>query len=152
MGRAAARLVRGKTAMRFDFRNKTDLVHLFDRPARLHRPGVGAPGGLPRQRHPSLRLLEAVLTLAGEDAELMCHAERLWASATFSGTRHTFTLSFSGEASVAAAETFIAILPDHEFLISGRLVADAGISEVTQTTLPHPAMVVEADILLLDDI
>jgi hypothetical protein len=82
----------------------------------------------------------------------MCHAERPWASATFSGTRHTFTLCFAGEAGVTAAEDFIATLPEHEFIISGRLVADAGINEVTQTTLPHPLMVVEADILLLDDL
>ena len=138
--------------MRFDFRHKHDLVHLFDRPARLHRPGVGLPGQGARVRHPSLRLLEAMLMLAGEKAELMCHAERPWASATFSGTRHTFTLSFAGEDGVAAAEAFIATLPDHEFIISGRLVADAGVSEVTQMTLPQPMMMVEADILLLDDL
>jgi hypothetical protein len=142
--------------MRFDFRNKTDLVHLFDRPARLYRPGVGTPGhggaGAMRLRHPSLRLLEAVLVLAGERAELMCHAETPWASATFSGTRHSFTLSFGGIEGVAAAEEFIATLPEHEFTLSGRLVADAGISEVTHTTLPQPAMVVEADILLLNDL
>jgi hypothetical protein len=142
--------------MRFDFRDKTDLVHLFDRPARLYRPGVAAPNSAPqaapRLRHPSLRLLEAVMTLAGERAELMCHAERPWASATFSGTRHTFTLSFPGEDGARAAEEFIETLSDHEFIISGQLVADAGISEVTQTTLPHRAMMVEADILLLDDL
>lgn len=142
--------------MRFDFRNRADLVRLFDRPARLYRPGVAAPNGspsaTPKVRHPSLRLLEAVLMLAGEHGELMCHAERPWASATFSGTRHTFTLAFPGEEGVAAAEDFIATLPDHEFIISGRLVADAGISEVTQTALPHPSTMVEADILLLDDL
>ena len=138
--------------MRFDFRQKNDLVHLFAHPARLHRPSVGAPSPTNRVRHPSLRLLEAVLILAGDKADLMCHAERPWASATFSGTRHTFTLSFAGQDGVAAAEEFIDTLPDHEFVISGRLVADAGISDVTQTTLPQPTMVVEADILLLDDL
>ncbi|MDE1914605.1 MAG: hypothetical protein KGJ57_03980 [Sphingomonadales bacterium] len=102
-------------------------------------------------RHPALRLLEAVLLLAGEQADLLCHAETPWASATFSGTRHTITLSFSGLAAVAAAEEFIATLPDHEFTLSGRLVADAAVNEVVHTTQPHPAMQVEAVILLLDD-
>lgn len=142
--------------MRFDFRHSTDLIRLFDRPAGLKRPGPGAPDtnalrNRARARHPSLRLLETMLLLAGEHADLMAHAERPWASATFSGTRHTFTLSFSGVDGVAAAEEFIAVLPDHEFALPGRLAADAGINEVTHTTHPHPAMVVEADVLLLDD-
>lgn len=142
--------------MRFDFRHGTDLIRLFDRPARLYRPGPGAPDtkaqrSRARMRHPSLRLLETMLLLAGDHAELMSHAERPWASATFSGTRHTFTLSFTGEEAIAAAEEFIAVLPDHEFQLPGRLVADAGISEVTHMTHPRPMMVIEADVLLLDD-
>lgn len=141
--------------MRFDFRHSTDLIRLFDRPARLYRPGPGAPNGTPamraRARHPSLRLLEAVLLLAGKEGELISHAERPWASATFSGTRHTFTLSFTGADAVAAGEEFIAALPDHEFVLPGRLVADAGVNEVTHSTHPQPMLVVEADVLLLDE-
>jgi hypothetical protein len=141
--------------MRFDFRHSTDLIRLFDRPARLYRPAPGVPIAVParkaRARHPSMRLLEAVLMLAGKEAELVCHAERPWASATFSGTRHSFTLSFTGADAVAAAEEFIAILPDHEFTLPGRLVADAGVNEVTHKMHPQPSMVVEADVLLLDE-
>lgn len=91
------------------------------------------------------------MLLAGKEGELMSHAERPWASATFSGTRHTFTLSFSGVDAVAAGEEFIAVLPDHEFVLPGRLVADAGVNEVTHTTHPQPMLVVEADVLLLDE-
>lgn len=141
--------------MRFDFRHNKDIVGLFDRPTRRYRSGPGATTGTPamrdRKRHPSLRLLEAVLLLAGKEAELISHAERPWASATFSGTRHTFTLSFTGADAAAAGEEFIATLPDHEFLLPGRLVADAGVNEVTQTTHPRPVLVVEADVLLQDD-
>lgn len=133
--------------MRFDLHDNQDLVRLFARPM---RKGADLARSTPRLRHPSLRLLEAVLSLAGEKAELMSHAETLWASATFSGTRHTITLSFSGMAGVAAGEDFIATLPDHEFTVSGQLVADAAISEVVHGTQPCPAMQVETVILLLD--
>lgn len=140
--------------MRFDFRHGRDLIRLFSGPAR--RPvmasdsGGGASGK--KRRDPALRLLDAVMRLAGPEAELLSHAERPWASATFSGTRHTITLTFAGVDGIAAGESFIAILPDHDFTLPGQLVADAGISEVTQVTQPQPLMVVEADLLLLSEV
>ena len=141
--------------MRFDFRTTSDVnadrVALFSPAARLNETkGAGAPRH--RLRHPSIRLLDAVLRLGGVHAELMSHAERPWASATFSGTRHTFTLLFNGADGATAAEDFIAALPEHEFTISGQLVADAAVSEVIHDTLPVERMVVECDVLLLADI
>jgi hypothetical protein len=104
----------------------------------------------PRARQPWGRLLKAVLELAGEPAELVCHAEHDWASATFSGTRHAITLSFSGVDGGEAGEAFIVALPDHEFVIPRWLVADARIVGVHDQQLPERELVVEVELLLLD--
>lgn len=108
-------------------------------------------GTLGASRSPWLPLLSAVLTLAGSKGELLHHAEKPWASATFSGTRHMLALCFEGVDAVTAGEDFITALPDHEFTIPRQLVADATVSSVDHTTLPAPRMVVEVALLLLDD-
>ncbi len=96
-------------------------------------------------------LLNALLELAGGKAELLRHAERAWASVTFTGTRHEVTLAFAGAEAVAAGEAFIAALPDHEFAIPRQLVADATVLSVEHTHLPEPRLAVEAQLLLLED-
>ncbi|MFZ1742396.1 MAG: hypothetical protein WAT93_06055, partial [Pontixanthobacter sp.] len=60
-------------------------------------------------------------------------------------------LRFSGNAAVEAGEKFITALPDHEFAISGQLVADAVITSVEHTLLPQPQIQVECELLLLLD-
>jgi len=102
-------------------------------------------------RRPGSCLLEAVLELAGSRADLVRHAERPWASITFSGTRHTVLLDYRGEEAIAEAETFIAALPEHQFDIAHQLVADAAIVAITQDALPEPHITVEAELLLLED-
>ena len=104
-----------------------------------------------RPRSPSIQLLDAVMRLAGPQADLLRHAERPWASATFQGTRHTIALCFAGPEGIAAAEAFIDALPEHEFTISRQIVADATVSEVEQIMLPQPHMTVEVDVLMLED-
>jgi hypothetical protein len=105
----------------------------------------------PREPRPWLPLLNAVLALAGNGAELVSHGERPWASATFAGTRHSVALAFQGNDGAAAADAFIAALPDHEFTMRGKLVADATIILVEQVYLPTPSVTVEAELLVLDD-
>ncbi len=100
---------------------------------------------------PWAKLLDALVALTGGHGELISHTERPWASATFSGSRHTVTLDFDGLEAIAAAEQFIAVLPDHEFDIRGQLVADATISEASLSMLPEPKFVVVADLLLLEE-
>lgn len=159
--------------MRFDFRTTSDVnaerVTLYSPSARpvaklTETKSALAPRPLPSggragrsgarhvARHPSVQLLDAVMRLAGEAGELISHAERPWASATFHGTRHTITLIFNGPDGAAAGSEFIASLPDHEFTIRGQLVADAAVSEVTHVALPTERMVVECDLLLLADV
>lgn len=102
-------------------------------------------------RSPWKRIAKAVLELAGPGAQLVRHAERPWASATFSGARHTFVLAYDGIEAMEQADDFIAALPDHEFTVAGRLVADATIRSVDQRALPIPRTVVEAELLVLDE-
>ncbi|MDE2597283.1 MAG: hypothetical protein KGL44_10440 [Sphingomonadales bacterium] len=103
------------------------------------------------RRSPWMQLLSAVLVLAGGKAELLRHAERGWASATFSGTRHTLALSFTGPEAVAAGEALIDALPDHEFTIHGQLVADAAVVSVDHRLDAGPCLTVELELLLLED-
>ena len=79
------------------------------------------------------------------------HAERGWASVTFSGTRHSVVLAFSGVEAVTAGEAFIDALPDHEFAIPRQLVADAAVVRVDHTALPQPRLEVEVEMLLLEE-
>src|SRR4249919_3012789 len=81
-------------------------------------------------RTPWMPLLSALLELAESKAELVRHSERAWASVTFSGTRHTVVLSFSGQAAVSAGEAFIDAVPEHEFAIPRQIVADAAVVRV----------------------
>lgn len=106
---------------------------------------------IPGRRRPWRALLSAVTELAGGKAELLRHVERPWASVTFSGTRHTVILAFSGAEAVAAGEVFIAALPEHEFTMPGQLVADAAVTAVEHIALPGPRLTVEVELLLLED-
>lgn len=105
----------------------------------------------PPRRAPWLRLLSEVLRLAGPRVEFVSHAEREWASATFSGARHTIVLAFEGAEAIAGGEAFIAALPDHEFTLPRQLVADAAVVAVEHAALPCARMTVEAELLVLED-
>lgn len=102
-------------------------------------------------RAPWKQIVRAVLDLAGPHAEFVRHAEKPWASITFSGARHTIFLAFPGEVAMDAADFFIAALPEHEFTLTGKLVADATIASVEQSMLPSPRTLVEAELLVLED-
>ncbi len=102
-----------------------------------------------RVPRPWAQLLSALLGLAGGKAELLRHAETPWASVTFSGSRHTIALAFTGAEAVAAGEEFILALPEHEFAIRGQIVADAALTAVHHELLPEPRLTVEAELLLL---
>ena len=97
-------------------------------------------------------LLSTLLELGHGMAELVSHAERSWASVTFTGTRHTVRLTFVGADAVAAGESFIDMLPEHEFAIPRQLVADAAVVVVVHTALPEPRLDVEVELLLLDEV
>jgi len=111
-----------------------------------------SPPRTPRARRSSGdRLRDALLALADHQAQVLQHREVPWASITFAGTRHTFVLLFAGEEAVAAGEQMLAAMPEHEFAIPGRLVADASVTECEQRMLPSPRLIVCCELLLLED-
>ena len=97
------------------------------------------------------RLREALQALAQHHAQVITHSEKVWASITFAGTRHSLAMVFAGSDAVEAGENFVAELPDHEFAIPGQLVADASIVEVEHRIAPDPRMVVQCELLLLEE-
>lgn len=103
------------------------------------------------RREPWLRLLSQVLDLAGPNAQFISHAERAWASATFSGSRHTIIVAFEGADAVAQGEDYVAALPEHEFNAGRQIVADATVAAVEHAMVPTQRVTVEAELLLLDD-
>lgn len=104
-------------------------------------------------RHdPATALIRAVLTLASGEADLEEHRGTSWASATFTGMRHVMRVSLSGDEGIRTGEWLASILPEHEFRISGHLVADIAVSAVHRRaegtpaiTLTIEALTVEAD-------
>lgn len=58
-------------------------------------------------------------------------ASRPWASVTFSGARHEFTLRLEGAGAAKAATAFRDRLEEHEFVLPGHVLADiAAVREV----------------------
>jgi hypothetical protein len=102
-------------------------------------------------RGPWLALLGELAALAGPDMQFLSHSERPWSSATFGGARHGFTLAFEGAEAVARGEHLIAALPDHEFTLPGRLVADATITAAEHSLVDGPRLTIEAELLVLDE-
>ena len=101
-----------------------------------------------KSRGPWLHLLSALLELGEGKAELVRHAERAWASVTFSGSKHSVVLAFTGADAVAAGEALIEALPEHEFTLPRQLVADAAVVSVDHVSLPEPRLTVELELLL----
>ena len=106
---------------------------------------------IPGRRRPWAKLLKAVSELADGKAELLRHVERPWASVTFSGTRHSVSLAFTGAEAVAAGEEFLTALPEHEFTIPRQVVADAAVMSAEHAMVPEPKLMVEVELLLLED-
>ena len=124
---------------------------------------VALPRAPKQRRTVSDRLRDALMELAAGRPRIGSHRETAWASITFAGTRHRLELAFEGIEAVAAGETFIAELPEHEFAIPGHLVADAAVTEVDHrldpprrwSTSDHrldpPRLAVSIELLLLED-
>ena len=103
------------------------------------------------KRDPANQLLAALYALGQGHGALLRHEDRAWASITFAGSRHALTFRFAGEAGVAAGKAFIAELPEHEFAIPRKLIADATVVAVRHELLPRPSLEVECEVLMLDE-
>ena len=104
-----------------------------------------------QRRDPANLLLAALFALGRGHGALLRHEERAWASITFAGARHSLAFRFAGDAGVAAGEAFVTKLPEHEFAIPHRLVADATVVVVRHGLLPEPSLEVECEVLMLED-
>ena len=69
-----------------------------------------------------------LLSLLGPDAELVEAQERPWASATFSGARHSVTLQLRLDSADAPAPAALLTLADHEFALPAEIVADCAVT------------------------
>jgi hypothetical protein len=104
-----------------------------------------------RTRGSATHLRGALQALAQGQAVLLSHLEQPWASVTFSGSRHTVSLQFSGLEAVEAGETFLTLLPEHEFAVPGQLVADASIASVAHSLIPDARLEMVVELLLLEE-
>ncbi len=74
------------------------------------------------------KLIRTVMEICGDDSELVGAHEREWASATFSGARHSLDLLIPANDEGGALPDAIARLPDHEFDLMGEIVADCAVT------------------------
>lgn len=77
-----------------------------------------------RHSHTAVRLIRQLIELLGPGAELVRAHEREWASATFSGARHSLLLRLPVIGQAAPVPVVIATLPEHEFDLDRQIVAD----------------------------
>lgn len=74
------------------------------------------------------KLIRTVMEICGEGSELVGAHEREWASATFSGARHSLDLLIPAGDGDAVLPDAVAGLPDHEFDLPGEIVADCAVT------------------------
>ena len=72
-----------------------------------------------------------------------------WHSATFSGERRSWQMALAGPECDERARRFATALVDHEFVLSGWLVADIAVTD--QHPLADGSVVFTVEALLLDD-
>lgn len=98
-------------------------------------------------RNRSGAILRAIRLLIPESDVRVIH-ERPWFSLTFAGTQLCLSAQFRNAEPFNNGDDFCANLTDHEFDLSGQLVADIA---VTQAVVTDGAYCLIIDALLLDD-
>ncbi len=80
----------------------------------------------PLRQDATTALLRALRERIGADAEVVVErvTSKAWASATFSGARHTVDLRLAGTAAEAATDALLANLDEAEFRLRGHILAD----------------------------
>ena len=97
------------------------------------------------------KLREQLLVLGEDRGIVLRHSECSWASITYSGTRHSIELEFTGHAAVLAGEAMLAKVTEHDFTIPGLIVADAAVRSVEQISQPVRRLVCTVELLLLEE-
>ncbi|MEQ1548291.1 MAG: hypothetical protein ABL918_06520 [Chakrabartia sp.] len=76
-------------------------------------------------RDPHTNLGKALLAKLGQGGvEIRSSSSRAWASVTFSGARHIFTLTLTGSEATKRAQEFAGSITWEEFEVARHLVAD----------------------------
>ena len=96
----------------------------------------------------AVRRLCLALTELADDATCMQADSVPWQSADLVGERHRIRLCLNGPDAIANAERLARTLPDHEFAISGILVADIAVTDVNRS---HELSTIGLEALTLND-
>lgn len=97
-------------------------------------------------------LVRALLARAGvsrEQVRLVAYRATDWRSLTFTGERHELTLRIPGEDRATIARRLLDGLDEHEFTLTGQIVADLA-SNMTATTDREPAIEVRVEALTVE--
>ena len=92
------------------------------------------------QQDPGSLLASQIKILAGSESRVSLVRARSWASATFSGTRHSLTIDWMGAVDPADLDDLEKILADHEFAVPGHFVADMLTERQSETQLQVEAL------------
>ncbi len=94
-----------------------------------------------------VQIAQAMFDACYPRGRICSHSETDWASATFKGARHNFTIRFDGPGSHTYAETLIERIENDDLQISGHLVAD--ITAPGQRFASAPECYAEVDVAVL---
>ncbi|WP_417611548.1 hypothetical protein [Parasphingorhabdus sp.] len=82
----------------------------------------------PHQQHvkraPGALIGDQIAALVGSLGLVTLQRERAWASITFSGTRYSFLIEWSGNCEANVMHNLVQSLPDQEFVVPRYFVAD----------------------------
>lgn len=96
-------------------------------------------------------VVRALCDLVEDRCRVLTHRARPWASITFAGSRHEIELLFRGDEEIAMGEAMLEALPEQEFAIAGKLVADASVLRIEQWHYVEPRLTATIELLVLDD-
>lgn len=94
--------------------------------------------------------LAHIITAAAPSCQIARYTETDWASQTFRGARHNFTLRFDG-ANAWDGPDAVSNLIDRDPHLRGHLIADINITRIEKGTEPDRFAVVEVSFLTLEE-
>lgn len=96
-----------------------------------------------------VQIAKALFSACYPHGRLISQSETQWASATFHGARHNFTIRFDGPGSHTFAETLIEQICNDDIEIRGHLVADITAPGQRFETVPECYAEVDVAVLTL---
>ncbi len=96
-------------------------------PDRAHHKRKGSKNA---RRDVGALLIEQIAGIMGSDYTVMLERERLWASITFSGTRHSIAINRSMQSEPSRLLVFAEKVGTHAFDLPGHFVADVMVTDL----------------------